>query len=269
MRDGQTNKQTREDIATQSMDTGKLSFRNMSNPYLWMIWKYSEIYMKYMKLLREIDVPFALGTSLWKFTWRQNQCQKCTGLLLSIAMDLTWFTAIPRISCDSEQAGGAGAVQVADAKEKLLEVGNKADGMKASCLAAVLPVHATPLGIRWNKNLDKGGFFCAEEQVSFAWESMLKKTDSQRHVTHDWIAKDHIMIDKYVIWSEYEHNIPLLEFTRASSMTPLGYHRVGQFILCQLAVIKFNLKEGRKSNFLKLRRMGQRYNLPYTFLGIA
>ena len=54
----------------------------------------------------------------------------------------------PRISCDSEQAGGAGAVQVADAKEKLLEVGNKADGMKASCLAAVLPVPATPLGIR-------------------------------------------------------------------------------------------------------------------------
>ena len=77
------------------------------------------------------------------------------------------------------------------------------------------------------------------------------------------------MIDKYVIWSEYEHNVPLLEFTRSSSMTPLGHHRVGQFILCQLAVIKFNLKEGRKSNFLKLRRMGQRYNLPYTFLGIA
>ena len=96
MRDGQTNKQTREDIATQSMDTGKLSFRNMSNPYLWMIWKYSEIYMKYMKLLREIDVPFALGTSLWQFTWRQNQCQKCTGLLLSIAMDFDMIHSNPK-----------------------------------------------------------------------------------------------------------------------------------------------------------------------------
>ena len=227
------------------MDTGKLSFRNMSNPYLWMIWKYSEIYMKYMKLLRDWCSIFTRNKPL-EIHLETESVRNALVYCYPLQWTLTWFTAIPRISCDSEQAGGAGAVQVADAKEKLLEVGNKADGMKASCLAAVLPVPATPLGIRWNKNLDKGGFFCAEEQVSFAWESMLKKTDSQRHVTHDWIAKDHIMIDKYVIWSEYEHNIPLLEFTRSSSMTPLGHHRVGQFILCQLAVIKFNLKEGRK-----------------------
>ena len=172
MRDGQTNKQTREDIATQSMDTGKLSFRNMSNPYsgwcentqkyIWNIWNYSE------RLMFHLHSEQAFGNSLGDRISVRNALVYCYPLQWT----LTWFTAIPRISCVSEQAGGAGAVQVADAKEKLLEVGNKADGMKASCLAAVLPVPATPLGIRWNKNLDKGGFFCAEEQLSFAWESI-------------------------------------------------------------------------------------------------
>ena len=74
----------------------------------------------------------------------------------------------------SKHTGGAGSVQVADAKEKLLEAGgNKADGMEASCLsAACFAMCRSPplLGIRRNMNLDKGGFFFGirEEPVSLA-----------------------------------------------------------------------------------------------------
>ena len=167
--------------------------------------------------------------------------QKCTGLLISIAMDFDmihsnpknqlWFRASGwrrRCAGSWRQRETAGSREQSRRHEGILP---------GRCVARPRHSSRNPMkqefGQRWIFLRRGATLFCVGI-------NMVKKTDSQRHVTHDWIAKDHIMIDKYVIWSEYEHNVPLLEFTRSSSMTPLGRHRVGQFILWQLAVIKFN-----------------------------